>query len=282
MTVSKKEQSLLRSLSRQGLTLDDLALMAKAAKQGNPDKDRRSYRVGRNKACFGYLTDTHIGNVNYDPALMTHAAKMFDKEGVDFVLHSGDIVDGWYQNRPQAVFEQNAIGLDQQVELAVKELSKINQPLYFITGNHEYNTFVRGAGVEVGKILEDKLRENGRDVEFLGNAEADVVLKGGATIKMIHPDGGSSYAISYKSQKLIESFGGGEKPAVLLIGHFHKAEYLFYRNVHCLQGGTLCGQTKFMRGKSLQAMKGFYIVDVASSNGGQIDRFTPSFYPAYD
>jgi len=145
------EEKILKKLQRQGLSLEDILRMGKAVKKGNPDGGNK-YRIGKNNVKLGVLSDTHIGNIHYDKALMSHAGKVFSDEKVDAVLHGGDILDGWYQNRPQSLFEQNAFGLDQQVKMAVKELSKIEQPLYFITGNHEYNTFMRGAGVEVGQI----------------------------------------------------------------------------------------------------------------------------------
>ena len=40
-------------------------------------------------------------------------------------------------------------------------------------------------------------------------------------IELIHPDGGSSYAISYKPQKIIEAMEGGTKP-LSIIGTFQK------------------------------------------------------------
>jgi len=98
---------------------------------------------------------------------------------------------------------------------------------------------------------------------------------------MLHPDGGSSYAISYKSQKIIESLEGGHKPNVLLIGHFHKSEYIFYRNIHCIQAGTLEGQTKFMKGNHLSAHKGFWLLDIESNTKGDVTAFGSTFYPSY-
>ena len=59
------------------------------------------------------------------------------------------------------------------------------------------------------------------------------------------------------------------------------AEYVFYRNIHIVQMGTLEGQTKFMRGKHLAAMKGFYIIDVTTNKKGEVDVFTPRFFPSY-
>lgn len=276
----KKEQRALKKLYGQGYNLEDITRMGNAL-ANKSIKTQKDYRIGKSHVKFGLFGDTHIGNINYDPALMKHAAKTFTKEKVDFVLHTGDVMDGWYQNRPTSLFEQDAIGVDRQMKKSVEELSQIAQPLYFITGNHEYNTFMRGAGIEVGPYLQDRLIQRGLEAHYLGNAEGNIRLKTGAQIKLLHPDGGTAYALSYRIQKIIEGFEGGEKPALLGIGHFHKIEQLFYRNVHAFQSGTLEGQTKFMRGKGIPAHKGFWVLDVYTREGGQIDKLVSQLYPAY-
>lgn len=270
-----------QKLSKSGLSPTEIDNFLNSLKAGNPVSGK-SYSVGRYHTKYGVISDTHIGSVHYDANLMTFAAKEFSKEKVDFVVHAGDIVDGWYQNRPASIFEQNAIGYDQQKAMAIKELSKIKQPLYFITGNHEYNTYVRNAGVEIGNELEKGLKELGREAKYLGNAEGTIKLKNGTNIMLLHPDGGTAYAISYKPQKIIESLESGHKPNIIHIGHFHKAEYLLYRNVHTFQAATFEGQTKFMRGKQIPAHKGFWIIDVYGKKGGQVDSIQPKFYPSYE
>jgi predicted phosphodiesterase len=268
-------------LKKSGMKPSEIDNVLRGIKAGNPISGK-SYNIGKHNAKFGIISDTHIGSKYYDPHLMTFAARQFTKEGVDFVVHVGDVVDGWYQNRPQSIFEQNAIGYDEQKAMAIDELGQIKQPLYFITGNHEYNTYVRNAGVELGKELEKGLRGLGNKATYLGNADGEVKLKNGTKIQLLHPDGGTAYAISYRPQKIVESMESGHKPNILLIGHYHKAEYLFYRNVHIFQAGTFENQTKFMQGRQIPAHKGFWIVDINSKNGGQVDNITPRFYPTYE
>jgi hypothetical protein len=72
----------------------------------------------------------------------------------------------------------------------------------------------------------------------------------------IHPGGGSSYAVSYAPQRIVESLSGGEKPAILMIGHYHKMSYNMIRNVHTIQCGTTQDQTPFMRKKRIDAHVG--------------------------
>ena len=273
---------LIKEMEKKKLTPTEIKAVLKAVEQGNPYV-QHNYTIGKSHVRFGVLGDTHIGSKEYDAGLMNHAARQFTKEGVDFVIHTGDVVDGvYYAHRPSQIYESAVLGGDAQLELAAKELKKIKQPLYFITGNHEYNTYIRNAGIEVGYHLERQLHEKGKkDAHFLGNAEGDIKLKSGSVIRALHPDGGTAYAISYKSQKIIESLEGGQKPNVMLIGHFHKAEYIFYRNVHTFQTATLEGQTKFMKGKGIPAHKGFWIIDMYTKKGGQVDKIVPQFYPSY-
>jgi hypothetical protein len=93
--------------------------------------------------------------------------------------------------------------------------------------------------------------------------------------------GNSSYAPGYRGMKLIESLGGGKKPKILLSGHTHKFLYMFQRNIHYMEGGTLEGQTEFMRGKKLMAHKGYSILDIYFNKDG-IQKFIIDFKPKYD
>lgn len=272
-------ERITKLVQRRGLDYDGMKELLREIKKPRPKT--KSYSLDGQYHKFIVFGDNHIGNVNYDPGLMKLLVKVGKEENVDFYMNTGDIADGWYQNRPASIFEQYAVGFDNQVKEIVKEFKDLDKPLFYITGNHSHNTYVRGAGVEIGTVLEDKLDKVGVDANFLGNAEGELKL-GKTKLRMLHPDGGSSYAISYKSQKIVESLSGGDKPNALFIGHFHKAEYIFYRNIHTFQTATLCGQTKFMKGKGLAAHKGFWLIEMENKKNGEISYINPRFYPAYD
>jgi len=279
---SSEEYKLIQQLKKGGYDSNAILSIAKASKRHNPNDDK-PYEIASDHYKFIAFGDTHIGNRMYDGKIMSTLAKVAKDENVDGILCTGDIADGWYQNRPAAIFEQDAIGFDNQLEKAVKEFEKladINKPIYYITGNHEYNTYVRGAGVEFGGIFKLRLDKEGIENYYIGNAEGDIKLETGARIKLLHPDGGTAYALSYKPQKIIESLQGSDNrlPNVALIGHFHKSEYLHYMGVDTLQTGTLCGQTKFMRGKGIPAHKGFWVIDLYSNKNGSIAKIIPEFY----
>ena len=67
---------------------------------------------------------------------------------------------------------------------------------------------------------------------------------------MLHPGGGSSYALSYRIQKIIESLDSDNKPDCLLVGHFHKAFTLpAYRGVAAVAAGCTQRQTGVLDGQ---------------------------------
>jgi len=91
----------------------------------------------------------------------------------------------------------------------------------------------------------------------------------------------NSYALSYKIQKYIEAMSGGEKPKLLAVGHYHKQESFFYRNVHAFQTACLCGQTSWMRGKGISAALGGWLIELHVDDEGTITRIKPEFMPFY-
>jgi hypothetical protein len=80
---------------------------------------------------------------------------------------------------------------------------------------------------------------------------------------------------------MIDAMQGGDKPNILAIGHYHKAEYLFYRNIHAFQTGTFQAQTAWMIGKQIAAMVGGWIVEVHVDDDGTITRCKGEFIPYY-
>ena len=139
----------------------------------------------------------------------------------------------------------------------------MGQPIYAITGNHEYNTFIDYV-VWNRRTTTRKITK----LSLFRNAKGVINLPFGQKMELIHPDGGTAYALSYKPQKIIEAMDGGTKPAIAVIGHFHKMEHLYYRNVHTFQAGTLQSQTTFMRNRSISAGKGYWILDVKVGKKG--------------
>jgi hypothetical protein len=118
-------------------------------------------------------------------------------------------------------------------------------------------------------------------MDYLGRDAAVVYLTPNCTLELRHPWDGSAFSISYRPQKMVEALESDSKPNILAIGHYHKAEYLFYRNVHVLQTGCFQGQTPFTRGKGISVHLGGWIVTVKVGKDGTILSFSQEFVPYY-
>ena len=142
-------------------------------------------------------------------------------------------------------------------------------------------------GIDFGRYLAFEAAAIGRkDLHYLGFMEADIRLETSAGkysyLRLLHPGGGSAYALSYRPQKIIESLQGGEKPAVLLCGHFHKQADFAIRNVWTILAGCTQDQTPFMRKHSIEAHVGFCVVEMQQDAKGAIRRVRVEHTSYYD
>jgi hypothetical protein len=180
-----------------------------------------------------------------------------------------------YPQRGEQRYELFCQGFDEQAEYIIKNYPD-EVPTYFITGNHDSTHMING-GANIGK----KIARERDDMHYLGSLQADVMLTDNCKMELRHPLDGSSYAVSYKPQKYVESIAGGEKPNLLLIGHYHKQGYFPYRNVHCVLMPALEAQTPFLRGKGLVSDVGGVIITLHVSDDGTINRFISEFISFY-
>lgn len=233
---------------------------------------------------FGACGDNHLGSRYERLDALNALYDIYEKEGVSVVYNTGNYIDG------EARFNKHDLhthGMDNQIEYFIQNYPKRKGiTTYFIAGDDHEGWYTQREGVDIGKYTAMKAKEAGRnDLVYLGYMEADVILKaknGKTTLRVLHPGGGSSYAVSYTVQKIIESYQGGEKPDVLLVGHYHKSEYNFCRGVHAVQTGTTMDQSPFMRKKRLAAHLGGWIIEMATDDNGAVTRFKQEFIPFYD
>lgn len=209
---------------------------------------------------FGLTGDRHFGSLYHAPDFLSAFYEYAEGQGVDTVYDAGDELDGHKVYRGQE-FELRDLGIEAQIARMTKSMPKTSIVTKFITGNHD-GSFKSLAGVPVGKMIQQSVENH----VFLGEEQATVVFKtpkGEFSLMLLHPGGGSSYALSYRPQKIVESLEGGKKPNMLAIGHYHKADMLpTYRNVAVFQTGTFQKQTPFMARQGLAAHVGGWIIDI--------------------
>ena len=206
------------------------------------------------------------------------------KRGIKHVLHAGNWIDG------EARFNHYDItvhGMDAQIKYMARHYPRIpGVETWSVTGDDHEGWYAQREGVNVGRYAERIMQDEGHAWRDLGYMEAYVQLKhrSGAScmLHLMHPGGGSAYAVSYKVQKIVEAYDGGQKPAVLLVGHYHKASYNMARNVHAFQVGAFQDQTIFGRKKGLSSHVGGWFLDIAlDPKTGAVVEVGMSFRPYF-
>lgn len=280
----------LDELHAQGLYLDlssDDVAMPSEIRPGNADGGPLVHDVSEYEGRsfkFGALGDNHLGSKHERLDVLNAAYDLYEKEGVTTVFNTGN----WIEGEMRLNFHDVKVhGLDAQIDYMLENYpQREGITTYYVAGDDHEGWYQRGSRLEVGRLLQLRAEDAGRtDLKYLGFVEADIKLKtskGHAMLKVMHPGGGSAYAYSYAPQKIAESFQGGEKPDVLLIGHYHKFEYCYPRGIHVVQTACTVDQSIFMRKQKISAHVGFTLCELNQAPSGAINRFKVEYFPFYD
>jgi len=222
------------------------------------------------------VSDTHLCSTSERLDLLGDAYKFLSEErGVSTVFHAGDITDGYKVYKGQEFFLK-CYGADDQANYVCEHYPQIKGvTTRFILGNHDMKHFDT-SGVDIGKIIS----RDRPDLVYLGQYFARVQFDK-ATLDLVHPSGGFSYAISYPLQRYVNELEGGSKANILIMGHYHRTLYTVYRNINCLMPGAFQDQNDYTRRRGLQPNKGFWIIEFEHDTKG-ISMFRPEWHAYYE
>jgi hypothetical protein len=234
--------------------------------------------------CIGFTADNHLNSKYERMDVLNDLFDRFVDAGVTDVYQGGNMIDGEARFNKFDIFNH---GVEDQVRYFVENWpQREGIKTHFVTGDDHEGWYVQREHIDIGQIIEDRAKALGRtDLHHLGYMERDIEFvqpKGSSILRVIHAGGGSSYATSYTSQKYVESLQGGEKPAIVLVGHFHKLDYAYPREVHVIQMGCTEDQTPFMRKRRLQAHVGGGILWLTQNELGIFTSVKVQFFPYYD
>lgn len=185
-----------------------------------------------NEFSIGIIGDTHLCD---KACAMEELFDYYDKcriAGVKHILHAGDLTAGISVYKGQE-FDLSSHGFAEQLKYVVDNYPKVEGiTTHVISGNHDLS-FKQKSGINF--VEEVALRR--KDIMWVGDYDATVNVNG-VSIGLHHGAGGSAaYSISYKLQKYIEKIGAGQKPQIYVLGHYHSAMTMFYRNIHAMLPG---------------------------------------------
>jgi len=216
---------------------------------------------GASSLKLGVTSDWHVGSLYCNERAIIDFHEYAYSQGVRHFVNAGDVIEGESNYKGQ-IYEIKQAGLTRQVAALEEIACKLPQgaEYIFITGNH-CGGYHKEVGIDIGDYIEMKIPM----LKYIGRDKGMIEIStpsGDVRVQLIHPDGGTAYAVSYKVQKIVEGLAGGDKPHLLVVGHYHKAELLpRIRNVAALQAGTFQEQTPFMARKGAEAHVGGWIVE---------------------
>lgn len=262
--------------------VDDKYELSSQVATGSPKKlDIKNWQGDILK--FGFVSDTHLGSKFERIDVLNALYDLYENEGIDTVYHGGNIIDGeCYFNK----YEIHTRGMTPQVEYCINNYpTRKGVKTLFITGDDHEGWYIQRERINIGEYIQMKAERIGRsDLIYIGHVEADIGLGDGdkSWMRIMHGGGGTAYALSYTPQKIVESYQGGEKPRILLLGHYHKIDYCFPREVHVVQMGCVEDQTIFMRKKKIQAHIGGGILEIRQAPDGSINRIKVEYITFFD
>lgn len=217
--------------------------------------------IDTNKFSVGIVSDTHLGSKACKIKELNTFYQYLKNNNIKYCLHAGDWVDGIGIYSGQE-FEQDYIGFGKQSEFFIENYPKVDGITTIgISGNHDYS-FISKAGVDILHYITLERP----DIVDLGVYQGIVKIND-IVFKLHHPDGGNSYAISYKLQKILETLDAGIN--VFIMGHFHQNCILHgYKTDIALMPGSFQGETSFSTRKGLRNIVGGYILDINKTNKG--------------
>lgn len=224
-----------------------------------PKAEPVRHEIKGDRWMVGVISDLHVGSGVFRPDELKEFVKHGHDRGVKTWLIPGDIIDGTCVY-PGQEYEQDIPGIDAQIKHFENVFPEIEKG-YFIIGNHEYAAFKK-----VGKNVGQDMCRNRKELQYVGCMEGRVEING-VIFELFHPTGSGAYALSYKLQKRIESYVPGDKPRILLMGHYHQSLNLTVRNVTGFLCGSFQGPSTFSKALNLPNITGGWIIEIMSENG---------------
>jgi predicted phosphodiesterase len=273
-----KALDLCDALRSKGANVFQAGELYSIEKQPVPTERRDELHLYRSDAKgvyrFGVVSDNHLCSKYAREDVLNDLYDLFARDGITRVYNAGNWIDGEARFNK---FDLKVHGMQEQVQYFANNYpQRKGITTYYVAGDDHEGWYSQREGVDIGRMAENAARELGRkDLFYLGYMEAYITLQHAKTKKttqmlVVHPGGGSSYAISYAPQKYVESLQGGEKPAVVIFGHWHKMAVFNYRNCWIAQAGTTEDQTPFMRKLKLEAHVGGLIIELHQDENGAI------------
>lgn len=226
---------------------------------------------GEEEIVLGVISDLHLGS-KYDR--VGDYEKIYDRfkdAGVNTVYLVGNYTHGVnpkYSSEDLRIYDQQS----QMDELCKVLPRRDGITTKIMSGQCHEGWLQTREGIDVGRMLNNTALSFGRDdIISIGHMEVNEVYErngGSFTVRLLHLGGGSAQAISNYSQKYIDTIPVDGKPDIILQGHTHKQNYMYYKGVYAIQTGCVTNPDSFHRKNTLRGDIGFSILRIKQGDDG--------------
>ncbi len=251
-----------------------------------------SEHIKNGKVVFGALSDTRLNSKYGRPDIYRSLYSRFKEEGVSYVLHCGDITDGYMRYKGH-VKDQIYQSYDAMLEIFFDSKKpecypSIGVDTYFIGGNIDA-TFLKKKdeeGERTNVCLD--IAKKRKDLIFMDWNAATIKIGPKARVTLSHPLPGlgsrKPYAISQPLQAMIDSISPGEKPDILLMGYFQRRyEFPGTKGFRSFMVPSSISQTPYDSERKIPAPAlGGIIFEVYFNKDGSMGDVVSTDIPFYD
>lgn len=219
----------------------------------------------KNKATtlkWGLVGDTHLNSWHHNKEALDSFYADAKKAGIQKYIQVGDVQEGNGKMYREQMLELKLFGFDKVADHVVKEYPKEgNLETILIGGNHD-DSWVKQEGADIVKAIASERK----DMKYLGMYVADIV-EDGVRFRMLHPEGGGTYARSYTIQKYIRNLMPEDRPDVIIYGHLHQFLHMNEQGVEVIGLPAFQSATGWLARKGIQSQVGGVIADFDIEKG---------------
>jgi predicted phosphodiesterase len=199
----------------------------------------------KDQMTIAVASDTHFGSKYEQLSALEHFCKEAVNRGADVFLHGGDLTQGTPKMHRGMEHEVHLHSADGQILYTAEKLPRTGKDWYIISGNHD-DAWSNESGTNVVRRVA-AIRD---DVNYIGQDSCYLTING-LRCYIVHPDGGVSYAKSYKPQKITEAIPIRSQTQLALIGHYHTYGSFVVQETHALMLPCFQGQYPYLVRKAL-------------------------------
>lgn len=232
---------------------------------------------------FGWVSDTHLGSNAERLDILERAYDKFASEGIKTVIHTGDVSDGFMTYRTHHINVKVYGDLPQAKYVVDKYPKRAGMKTYYISGNHDLDSYGK-TGNDRASLFANGFTYEGRNVKgredmvYLGQYAHRILLPEEVSVDLLHPLGGSSYAKTYRHQKISEEMLPNNRPHVHLNGHWHTFIGVYLQGTWFYGASGMQDETEFFKRAGYARSMGFQICRF-SIRDGNLHEFHARYFP---